>query len=413
MSVDKRLDPITFKPSTSRLDTFEADSDGLFDIELPKTVDDINTVLDQINDTETNINEKEASAVSSAQVAVSAANFKGIYTTQTTQVGESYLWNGATYMVLVAGNTSPTTSPSNWMLIPKINSVNGFTPDASGNVKVEATKGTAIASASTITIGTAGLGDTIHITGTTTITSLGVCTGGIKRTLIFDGILTLTHNATSLILPDATNIITAVGDSAEFVCDTTNNWKLLRYTRASISVTEIDYLNGVSSNIQTQINAKQTIVQGTVVNSTSGTSIDFTDIPSWVKKITIMFDALSTSGTSYLRIQLGSSTIQNTGYRGTATRFSTSAVASANFTAGFDGYDSSSAGDLRNGQLIISKLTSNTWCISGSYGLSNSVGSCCISGSVSLAGALDRIRTTTVNGTDTVDGGQINIIYEG
>lgn len=155
------------------------------------------------------------------------------------------------------------------------------------------------------------------------------------------------------------------------------------------------------------------IVQGTAVNSTSGTSIDFTGIPSWVKKITIMFDALSTSGTSYIRIQLGSSTIQNTGYRGTATRFSTSAVASANFTAGFDGYDSSSAGDLRNGQLIISKLTSNTWCISGSYGLSNSVGSCCISGSVSLAGVLDRIRTTTVNGTDTVDGGQINIIYEG
>lgn len=190
------------------------------------------TLISQINSTATTVNEKEASAVNSAQVAVSAANFKGTYTTQTTQGGESYLWNGAIYMVLVAGNTSPTTSPSNWFLIPKINSVNGFTPDASGNVKVEATKGVAIASASTITIGTAGLGDTIHITGTTTITSLGNATAGVMRTLIFDGILTLTHHATSLILPDSANITTAVGDSAEFVCDTTNNWKLLRYTRA-------------------------------------------------------------------------------------------------------------------------------------------------------------------------------------
>lgn len=151
----------------------------------------------------------------------------------------------------------------------------------------------------------------------------------------------------------------------------------------------------------------------TAQNSTSGTSIDFTGIPSWVEKITIMFDALSTSGTSYLRTQLGSSTIQNTGYRGTATRFSTSTVASANFTAGFDGYDSLSAGDLRNGQLIISKLTSNTWCISGGYGLSNSIGLCSICGSVTLSGILDRIRVTTVNGTDTFDAGIINVLYEG
>ena len=151
----------------------------------------------------------------------------------------------------------------------------------------------------------------------------------------------------------------------------------------------------------------------TAQNSTSGTSIDFTGIPSWVKKITVMFNGVSTSGTSYSRVQLGSSSIQSTGYLGTVTRFSTSAVASANFTNGFDGYDSLSAGDLRNGQLIFTNLSSNIWCVSGGYGLSNSVGLCSICGSVTLSGILDRIRITTVNGTDTFDAGQINVLYEG
>jgi hypothetical protein len=36
-----------------------------------------------------------------------------------------------------------------------------------------------------------------------------------------------------------------------------------------------------------------------------------------------------------------------------------------------------------------------------------------IAGHVSLSGALDRIRLTTVNGTDTFDAGSVNIIYEG
>lgn len=102
----------------------------------------------------------------------------------------------------------------------------------------EETKGTDIASASTITIGTAGQGNLRHITGTTTITSLGDATAGTNRKLVFDGILTLTHNATSLILPDSANITTAVGDSAEFVCDSTNNWKLLRYTKATTPVVD-------------------------------------------------------------------------------------------------------------------------------------------------------------------------------
>ena len=89
--------------------------------------------------------------------------------------------------------------------------------------------GANIASASTTNIG-ASTGNTLHVTGTTTITSFGTATTGARRTLIFDGILTLTHNATTLILPTGANIVTAVGDTAEFVKEA-DGWRCVDYLR--------------------------------------------------------------------------------------------------------------------------------------------------------------------------------------
>lgn len=94
------------------------------------------------------------------------------------------------------------------------------------------TKGTNIASAATTDIG-AATGRFVHITGTTTITAFGTKTAGVERELIFDGILTLTHNATSLILPGAANIVTAAGDAAIFVSEGSGNWRCLSYQRAN------------------------------------------------------------------------------------------------------------------------------------------------------------------------------------
>jgi hypothetical protein len=92
------------------------------------------------------------------------------------------------------------------------------------------TKGADLASAATVTLANA-TGNVVHVTGTTTITSFGNASAGLERTVIFDGILTLTHNATSLILPTGANITTAAGDTARFICDTTNNWRCLSYQR--------------------------------------------------------------------------------------------------------------------------------------------------------------------------------------
>ena len=77
----------------------------------------------------------------------------------------------------------------------------------------------------------------------------------------------------------------------------------------------------------------QRIVRGTAVASTSGTSIDFTGIPAWVERITVMFSGVSGSGTSNFLLQIGDAGgIENTGYSGG----SFNAGTTANSTAGFD-----------------------------------------------------------------------------
>lgn len=94
------------------------------------------------------------------------------------------------------------------------------------------TKGTDIPSATTTDIG-AATGRYVHITGTTTITGLGTKTAGVLRIVTFDGALTLTHNATTLILPGAANIVTAAGDVATFVSEGGGNWRCVGYSRAT------------------------------------------------------------------------------------------------------------------------------------------------------------------------------------
>lgn len=93
-------------------------------------------------------------------------------------------------------------------------------------------KGADLASATTTDLSTA-TGNVIDITGTTTITGLGTVAAGQVFILQFDGILTLTHNATSLILPGAANITTAAGDIAVVVSEGSGNWRCVSYQRSS------------------------------------------------------------------------------------------------------------------------------------------------------------------------------------
>lgn len=93
-------------------------------------------------------------------------------------------------------------------------------------------QGADIASATTTDIG-AATGNYVNITGTTTITGLGTIQAGTRRVVTFSGILTLTHNGTSLILPTGANITTAAGDTATFISLGSGNWKCVSYLRAN------------------------------------------------------------------------------------------------------------------------------------------------------------------------------------
>lgn len=93
-------------------------------------------------------------------------------------------------------------------------------------------KGADIARATTTNIG-AATGNFVHLTGTTTVTGLGTVQAGTRRVVRFAGAGTLTHNATSLILPGAANITTAANDCAIFVSEGSGNWRCVAYTKAN------------------------------------------------------------------------------------------------------------------------------------------------------------------------------------
>lgn len=155
------------------------------------------------------------------------------------------------------------------------------------------------------------------------------------------------------------------------------------------------------------------INSGTAVASTSGTSIDFTSIPAGVKRITVMLAGVSTNGTSTPQIQIGSGSVTTTGYSSCGSVIAgTSVAATTNSTTGYILGAGGGASDVRHGIAVLTLVGSNTWTIFGTLGYSSSAVTCYFGGTLALGATLDRVRITTVNGTDTFDAGSLNILYE-
>lgn len=164
---------------------------------------------------------------------------------------------------------------------------------------------------------------------------------------------------------------------------------------------------GVTTNSGAVYNG---IASGTAVASTSGTSIDFTSIPSWVKRITVMFKNVSTNGSSPVMVQLGAGSVETTGYAGSVD-FVEDNAAGTTFSTGFLVDRSLAASDTRTGHMTIVLFGSNNW--NETSTLSNNLTALLLgAGDKTLSGTLDRVRITTVNGADTFDAGSINILYE-
>ncbi len=150
------------------------------------------------------------------------------------------------------------------------------------------------------------------------------------------------------------------------------------------------------------------ITSGTAVASTSGTSIDFTGIPSTAKRITVMFSGVSTNGTSNPLIQIGNGTNVTTGYVSSSINLFVGTPQSSSATNGMV-IDSNVATNFLSGTITLNLVSGNIWISSHNLGgVGNMVGG----GTVTLSSTLDRIRITTVNGTDTFDAGSINIFWE-
>jgi len=180
-------------------------------------------------------------------------------------------------------------------------------------------------------------------------------------------------------------------------------------TAISISSSQLVTMNG---------GTPYPLISGTAVASTSGTSIDFTGIPSWVKRITVMFSGVSTNGSSALQVQIGDSGgIENTSYSSNASVVAgayAGAAATETATAGFLlEYSQQAATDTVNGHLVLTNLSGNIWVASGIIGVGTSSRTAFLfSGTKTLSDTLTQVRITTVGGTATFDAGSINILYE-
>lgn len=163
-------------------------------------------------------------------------------------------------------------------------------------------------------------------------------------------------------------------------------------------------VNGVSSSI----------VLGTSQATTSGTSIDFTSIPSWVNRIDVVLTGVSTSGTSSLLLQIGpSAAVETSGYAGVSVRFNNPTTTSATMSAGYFvmGSDLGLAANTVNGTISITRLDTTTFIFSGMATTPSNTTGAFATCTKTVTGTMSRVRLTTVNGTDTFDAGSVNIQY--
>lgn len=169
-------------------------------------------------------------------------------------------------------------------------------------------------------------------------------------------------------------------------------------------------------NLEADTDFRRPLVLGTEVATTSGTTADFTSIPSGVKRITLMLDGVSFSGspTGNLLVQIGDSGgIETTGYSSCASVLTTVVSTSAS-TAGFIMTSGGPGASIEfSGQIILSleDSTNNTWVASGGIMYTGTPVNYIFGGKKSLSATLDRIRLTSTTG-ETFDAGAINIQYE-
>lgn len=148
--------------------------------------------------------------------------------------------------------------------------------------------------------------------------------------------------------------------------------------------------------------------------STTNSFLDFESIPSWARRITVSFQAVSTNGTGLWLIQLGTTSPTTSGYQSQSVR--SAATPSVTIDSNSTGFviNTNSGSNLVFGIYTLTNITGNTWVGSGSITTSTGTayGITC-AGSVALANTVDILRVTNVGGSNNFDAGTVGVMYEG
>jgi hypothetical protein len=159
----------------------------------------------------------------------------------------------------------------------------------------------------------------------------------------------------------------------------------------------------------------QPLTLETAKPTTSGNAVEFTDIPSWVKRITMIFNGVGTNGTNNLDLQIGSGSYVTSGYDTACSYVGGSLFSIAAFGGGFGIIIGGNSG-LCYGRYTLDLISGNKYIGSGVFHVHQvgvaqytmqSAGS-----SPVLSGPMDRIRISVIGGVNVFDSGSINIMYE-
>lgn len=188
------------------------------------------------------------------------------------------------------------------------------------------------------------------------------------------------------------------------------NDELIVYAYETFTVANTYTQSQTDALLALKVNIADKLVIGTPVPAT-GTAVDFTGIPSTAKRVTILFDGVSLSGSDSFLIQLGhSGGLEITGYAGGGVRFGSTSLGGASFTNGFS-FNNVTAGCLFSGSVTLVNFSGNTWVANGVLGGSVTEQGNILGGTKTLSATLDRV-TITRTGSNTFDAGQFNIMWE-
>jgi len=147
--------------------------------------------------------------------------------------------------------------------------------------------------------------------------------------------------------------------------------------------------------------------------SASGTSVTFTDVPAWAKRITIAFFEVRQAAADAVLLRAGAGTVESTGYLCELTLIVNGASSYTESTGFGATRIGGGASDVFSGAITLTNVTGNQWAYSGILTRSGSTGVFLSAGSRTFSGALDTVQLTSKNGTTVFNQGTFNVIYEG